>query len=693
MGIPVFGAILIGLACSFIQSFGLTIQRKSHIQEDLLPLPSRRPALRRPLWLVGFTIYMTSNIFATIFQLDALPIVILAPLGAVSLIFNALLARFLLGDTFGPSWAVGTGLVAGGAVMIAVFGVVPDEEHGLDELLVLFGRGPFVAFFSVVLVITAAVLGAAHLTAWQIHRHMRSRLVLSGSSPGTPISMPPSNYASPRSPAAIPFRSSRLRRWSSPASPTLVEAGLPGDGGDAKPAGNGEVNGGRFGSKIGAPVLKPLRVDLPSTASANGNVNGDEEQNPFDAPPSSCPAPTPAQAHALTLCGLAFAAASGTLSGVCLVLAKVVVELIMRTVEHFRTGAGKNEFARPQTWVLLAGLGVIALAQIWYLNYSLGYAGPALICPLAFCFFNLSSIFAGLVFYDQFGQLATYQIILVSLGVAILLLGVWIVSAIQPQGGVEVGTWVEEDDASSTASDDEGEDELEPGEGATLLGGETTAEPQENEDDHRYPQPPRAGQPPHQSSHLAPMRGAPSTPPSPYHPVFAPSPSSPSSPMSPRFRPGSHHHHPQHPHHRHRGPRYGTLIPELAPHGAATGFSIGLGAASPGFALRSGSISEHHGHGHGHGHGSGHGHGNWGRSRSEGPLGLGAIIRGEDPRAPEGADGSGDLESGEGAGDNHAEAALRGWETRGEQRTRWWDPRRLWRNEGQIRLGGDEERG
>lgn len=172
-GISVAVAIVVGLVSSFVQSIGelhaclsstvlidagLTIQRKSHVQEDVLPLQSRRKPIRRPLWLLGFAIYITSNVFSTIFQLDALPIVILAPLGAVSLIFNALLARIVLGDSFGPSSIVGTALVTVGAVMIAVFGVVQEEEHGLDEILRLWKRGPFLAFFSILCAVVLTIL-------------------------------------------------------------------------------------------------------------------------------------------------------------------------------------------------------------------------------------------------------------------------------------------------------------------------------------------------------------------------------------------------------------------------------------------------------------------------------------------------------------------------------------------------------
>lgn len=142
---------------------GLTIQRKSHIQNDALPLASQRRPIQRPLWLVGFGIYIVTNILGTIFQLDALPIVILAPLGAVSLIYNALLARLILGDRFGARMVGGTTLVAAGAVLIAVFGVVEEAEHSIEELLRLWGRPAFLAFFWVVIGLTLIVLGVVSL--------------------------------------------------------------------------------------------------------------------------------------------------------------------------------------------------------------------------------------------------------------------------------------------------------------------------------------------------------------------------------------------------------------------------------------------------------------------------------------------------------------------------------------------------
>lgn len=401
---------------------------------------------------------------------------------------------------------LGTILIATGAVLIAVFGVVPDGNHTLDELLALWSRGAFLAFFTIICLATAFVLAAAHVTVWRVKSSDRVRL------PETEYS--PSNYASPRAEPSIPFRpTSALHRPSDPDAVSNISAIHPID-------------------------TKTVRF-LPVEEDFMAPLANDQQRT-------------------LTLCGLAFAAASGTLSGLCLVLAKSSIELVIATIDHWTNGRGQNEFTRIETWFLVAGLALAAVLQLIYLNYSLAFASPALICPLAFCFFNMASIFDGLIFYDQFGRLATYKIVLMSVGVAILLVGVWVVSAIQPtgDGGIEVGTWVEEESLDDTSTHDV-LDELEAGEGATLLGGDSVSEPQEM-DTAIAPD--------------SPARGRSESPLSPQGP-------SPSSPVT-----------------RRRRPRYGTFIPEVATRPTMpAGFAFGIGAASPGFALRSTSHSNHFG--------------------------------------------------------------------------------------------------
>ncbi|WRT66551.1 uncharacterized protein IL334_003510 [Kwoniella shivajii] len=713
-GIPVFVAILVGLISSFVQSLGLTIQRKSHVLDSNLPISSRKKPIKRPLWLFGFGIYMTSNIFSTIFQLDALPIVILAPLGAVSLIYNAILARVMLGDQFGSTWIIGTALIALGAVGIAIFGVVEESHHGLNEILLLFKRPPFVVFFTITSFLTALVLIGAHIASFHVYRQLsRIQLPDDNSGDSTPTSLVPSNYASSHTASpAIPFRTTRnSKQWkpllsssSDSASSFIPNSNKPDD--------------------IGYQTqIHKLSITIPNTTLQNPATGPNQNT---DANPSTnsinCTI-TSKQQRTLTLCGLAFASASGTLSGMCLVLAKAAVELLVISINHWRTGQGENEFLKLQTWFLFLGLIICAVLQLVYLNHSLTFAGPAIICPLAFCFFNLSSIFSGMVFYDQFSRLSTIQITFVSLGVAILLIGVWVVSAVQPDSAVDVGTWIEEE--SNIDIEEEGESFFPHQESQSPTdhdeNGPLAPSSQISNQDRMtqsYPQP--------QSQRTSlnftnNNNDETSTPPTLHRSVFSnpdipsptrahPHPQTPTSPLSPISR-------------KHRRTRYGSLIPDLVPTGAPTGFSIGLGASSPGFALRSGSFSHdgefhpHHGHsplighpnananasGSGSGSGSGliglglnsesgHGHSRI-RSRSEGQRGLMAIITGQDESAYEARteDQDPDQQGGEHRQeDNQTEGELREWRE-GDKRKAWWE--RLFgrkTNRNKIRLEGDE---
>lgn len=65
---------------------------------------------------------------------------------------------------------------------------------------------------------------------------------------------------------------------------------------------------------------------------------------------------------------------------------------------------------------------------------------------MAFCFYNVSSIVNGLVYFDQFALLSPLHLSLVSLGMVTLLGGVWVVSFHAGSGRVDVGTWQEGDD-------------------------------------------------------------------------------------------------------------------------------------------------------------------------------------------------------------------------------------------------------
>ncbi|KAI0963585.1 hypothetical protein AcW1_000625 [Taiwanofungus camphoratus] len=401
ISIPV--GITVGLLASFIQSLGLTIQRKSHVLNQSLPEEERRVEHRRPLWLLGFAIFISTNLFGSIFQIASLPVVILAPLGAVSLLWNAFFARIILGDVFSIWMFLGTLLIAGGAILIAVFGTVPEPTHSLEDLLRLFNRPLFVAYFSLLGIFTVVCLIITHIAEYSYTRR---------------VSLP--DVSPPLSPLITPTSQPSIFTTATTASHVIEHSER-------------------------TPLLdrKPHSHSRSKSPSPSRTISGSSLLSgkiPF----------IPKSTRTPLLLASSYASFSGIISGMCLLFAKSGVELLVLTI------GGNNQFWRWQAWVLILSLGVCALLQLWYMHKSLILADPTLVCPLSFCLYNLSSILNGLVYFDQFALLSTTQLIFVIVGISVLLAGVWVVSS-PPTGGysIDIATWAE--DEQDVASEDEGE--------------------------------------------------------------------------------------------------------------------------------------------------------------------------------------------------------------------------------------------
>ncbi|KAG6813791.1 hypothetical protein H0H92_007203 [Tricholoma furcatifolium] len=383
--------IIIGLFASFVQSLGLTIQRKSHVLNQLLPEHQQRVEHRRPLWLLGFAVFISSNVIGSLVQIASLPVVILAPLGAVSLLWNALFARIILGDVFSPWMILGTILIAGGAILIAIFGIVPEQTRSLEDLLALFSRPAFVIYFSILGAVVFLCLVATHIMDFTLLRKQAKTTssLLSSPSPNDSVHA----LVTPSQPVAA---------LTTGLSTPIADAGI---------------------SSERTPLLKHSTVS--SASSLYGKSNNVELR---------------AISQTRVLLAISYSSFSGIISGMCLLFAKSGVELLLVTL------GGQNQFWRWQAWLLVLGLVVFALLQLWYLHKALVLADPTLVCPLAFCFYNVSSIVNGLVYFNQFSLIPPHHLGLVILGMTILLGGVWVVSV---QSGAKEGeAWNEGDESS-----------------------------------------------------------------------------------------------------------------------------------------------------------------------------------------------------------------------------------------------------
>ncbi|GAA96943.1 uncharacterized protein L969DRAFT_90346 [Mixia osmundae IAM 14324] len=405
--ISVAVGVIVGLLASFVQSLGLTIQRKSHLQNEAAALEARKKDWRRPLWITGFTIFFTSNILGSIFQLGALPIVVLAPLGAISLLSNAVFSRILLGDHFSRFLVVGTILIAGGAALIAVFGILPEPSHTLDELVRLYARPAFLIWIGLLGLSVIILALFSHWMEYRLERELLKTYILQGThackSPhGSPTRLRFSHGHS--------HSHTRPRRWSAP----VLSQAIPRNALHFDPI------------PAPAPRKKEDATSIDTTEQGTSDsatvTAGSAVMDTSSSVEKQEPAGMVWLARRRLLVGCAYGSVSGTLSGFCLLFAKTGVDLLFLTV------LGQNQFTKGATWLIVLALLFTALCQLAYLNKSLRLVSPTLVMPLSFCFFNVSSILNGLIYYDQWNQMTILQLLLVLLGVIVLLTGVWIVS-------------------------------------------------------------------------------------------------------------------------------------------------------------------------------------------------------------------------------------------------------------------------
>ncbi|BFZ58588.1 hypothetical protein PYCC9005_005652 [Savitreella phatthalungensis] len=278
--------IVVALITSFVQSLGLTLQRKAHVSQGD----------QTWTWRTGFIIFILANLFGSTVQIAALPLAILAPLHAVGLVYNAILATWMLGEPFTYlAWA-GTLLVAVGASLIAVFGAIEEPTHSLEQLLHLFVGPGFLTWMSFQAVLILAIV------------------------------------------AGVSFVS----------------------------------------------------------RTAHGKTE-----------------------HSRRAQGAALGILAGILASHCLLLAKLTVELLVKTF-----GEGDNQFKSVKAFVIPAVFVSGALAQLYYLNRGLRMCSTSILYPLNFSIYNITTIVDGIVYYGEGKQLNGLHIGLIVLGIALLLTGV-----------------------------------------------------------------------------------------------------------------------------------------------------------------------------------------------------------------------------------------------------------------------------
>lgn len=135
-------AVAISLTASTINTLGMLLQKRSHMDNEQLPQESRRSECRRWKWVLGFALYVSgqlSNGAALAYGDQSM----LAALGAFSLVVNTLLSPCMLGEILSKRHVLCTLVIVAGVSVVVVFSSKKDTNYTLESLLDLFKRTAF----------------------------------------------------------------------------------------------------------------------------------------------------------------------------------------------------------------------------------------------------------------------------------------------------------------------------------------------------------------------------------------------------------------------------------------------------------------------------------------------------------------------------------------------------------------------
>ncbi|KAF8984746.1 hypothetical protein BGZ46_007117 [Entomortierella lignicola] len=185
---------MIGFAVSLIASVmnaaGLNLLKLDHVKNSSLSPERQRNECGRPMWHVGLYLYIISQLAGSTVALNFLKTQWVAPLGSISLIFNFVFARVLVGTQITRNDVYGTIVVMGSVVWIVVFGGMNsggdvEDSLTLDDLKALFSRTVFIIYFSILNAIIFSFLALGMYAYWaislddesgQLRKNMKTKL-------------------------------------------------------------------------------------------------------------------------------------------------------------------------------------------------------------------------------------------------------------------------------------------------------------------------------------------------------------------------------------------------------------------------------------------------------------------------------------------------------------------------------------
>lgn len=151
--------VTLSLCGSLCSATGLACQRLSHKRNQELPVEEQKRSSRQSLNLLGVFLLFIESLF-DLTSFGFAPASILSCMGAMTLVFNMMLAPTLCGETVTKRDVVVNGIVFAGTIISVWFGPHATPDYTLPELMSLFLDRRFIIYAVILLAWIGALLYA-----------------------------------------------------------------------------------------------------------------------------------------------------------------------------------------------------------------------------------------------------------------------------------------------------------------------------------------------------------------------------------------------------------------------------------------------------------------------------------------------------------------------------------------------------
>jgi len=160
--LPYGVAIFIRCITLALIALGVVLQRKSHVINDKLPTSEQKNAFKRPLWHLGFWMYVIASLIGDVAGISSLPILVIAPLTTLVMFFNAAYSQCLLNEKMKTVGWIGTVIVALASAVLAILLNLPNTPRNETEMKKLLLRPGYIAYC----VVNILLLGVCTVMTW-----------------------------------------------------------------------------------------------------------------------------------------------------------------------------------------------------------------------------------------------------------------------------------------------------------------------------------------------------------------------------------------------------------------------------------------------------------------------------------------------------------------------------------------------